>query len=238
MKILHHINTRILEYCIIIVVFVLPPIFSHAGSDFSGEKNIPSFLPLGALTVYAAAAVFLYLRSERRSKIFGISEAFSFKRILSLVYKMVVCYCALIVSALFWNYIAKITGKTELPPFNLPTTFNKRLLLFASAIVLASYEEMLFRFFLPERGLAIVKSIASAYEKPEQPVAVIAAELIPIVLFAFAHRYLGLYAVCNALCAAVILRFALYKKLHIAVLCAVHSAYNITIFIALNCMRS
>ena len=151
---------------------------------------------------------------------------------------MVVCYCALIVSALFWNYIAKITGKTELPPFNLPTTFNKRLLLFASAIVLASYEEMLFRFFLPERGLAIVKSIASAYEKPEQPVAVIAAELIPIVLFALAHRYLGIYAVCNALCAAVILRFALYKKMHIAVLCAVHSAYNITIFIVMSCMHS
>ena len=151
---------------------------------------------------------------------------------------MVVCYCALIVSALFWNYIAKITGKTELPPFNLPTTFNKRLLLFVSAFVLASYEEMLFRFFLPERGLAIVKSIAAAYKKPEQPVAVIAAELIPIVLFALAHRYLGIYAVCNALCAAVILRFALYKKMHIAVLCAVHGAYNITIFIALNCMRS
>ena len=151
---------------------------------------------------------------------------------------MVVCYCALIVSALFWNYIAKITGKTELPPFNLPTTFNKRLLLFASAFVLASYEEMLFRFFLPERGLAIVKSIAAAYKKPEQPVAVIAAELIPIVLFALAHRYLGLYAVCNALCAAVILRLALYKKLHIAVLCAVHSAYNITIFIVMSCMHS
>ena len=238
MRILHHINTRILEYCIIIVVFVLPPIFSHAGSDFSGEKNIPAFLPLGALTVYAAAAVFLYLRTERRSKIFGISEAFSFKRILSLVYKMVVCYCALIASALFWNYIAKITGKTELPPFNLPTTFNKRLLLFASAFVLAFYEEMLFRFFLPERGLAIVKSIAAAYKKTEQPVAVIVAELIPIVLFALAHRYLGLYAVCNALCAAVILRLALYKKLHIAVLCAVHGAYNITIFIVMSCMHS
>ena len=224
MRILHHINTRILEYCIIIVVFVLPPIFSHGGPDFSGEKNISSFLPFGAFVFYAAAAVFLYLRSERRSKIFGISEAFSFKRILSLVYKMIVCYCALIVSALFWNYIAKITGKTELPPFNLPTTFNKRLLLFASAFVLASYEEMLFRFFLPERGLAIVKSIA--------------AELIPIVLFALAHRYLGLYAVCNALCAAVILRLALYKKLHIAVLCAVHSAYNITIFIVMSCMHS
>lgn len=238
MKILHHINTRILEYCIIIVVFVLPPIFSHAGADFSGEKNIPAFLPLGALTFYAAVAVFLYLRTERRSKIFGISEAFSFKRILSLVYKMVVCYCALIVSALFWNYIAKITGKTELPPFNLPTTFNKRLLLFASAFVLASYEEMLFRFFLPERGLAIVKSIAAAYKKTEQPVAVIVAELIPIVLFALAHRYLGIYAVCNALCAAVILRFALYKKMHIAVLCTVHSAYNITIFIVMSCMHS
>lgn len=235
MKILHHVKPRILEYCIIIVIFVLPPIFSHAGPDFSGEKNIPSFLPFGALVFYAAVAVFLYFRTERRSDILGIFEPLSFKRILSLVYKIIVCYCALLASALFWNYIAKITGKTELPPFMFPQSVDKRFLLCASAIVLASYEEMLFRFFLPERSLALIKSIAAAYKKSEPPVAaVIAAELIPIVLFALAHRYLGLYAVCNALCAAVILRFALYKKLHIAVLCAVHSAYNITVFIVMS----
>lgn len=238
MKFFHHLKGQILEYCLIIFVFVVPPIFSSPFSDTPAGSAAFAILPLSLLLFYMLAAVFFYLRAKGTCGLKKNHKFFSIKSFFTLAFGMLLCYCALIVSALFWNYIAKITGKTELPPFYLPKTFDKHLLLFTSAIVLASYEEILFRFFLPERGLALIKSIVSAYEKPEAPVAVIAAELIPIVLFALAHRYLGLYAVCNALCAAVILRFALYKKMHIAVLCAVHSAYNITIFIALNCMRS
>lgn len=234
MKILHHVKARILEYCIIIVIFVLPPIFSSSVYDFSGEKNIPSFLPLGALVFYAAAAFFLYLRTETAPCVLGNSGRFSVKRTFNLVYKIVVCYGALLISAFFWNYAAKLSGKIELPPFVLPQALDKRLLLYASAIVLASYEEILFRFFLPERALAVIKTIAASYDTRPHIAAVIAAETVPIVLFALAHRYLGFYAVCNALCAAVILRVALCKRLHIAALCAVHCAYNITIFIVIG----
>lgn len=248
MKILHHTKARIFEYCIIIIVFVLPPIFTLPARGFSEGKNIPPSLSFGGLIFYAAAAVFLYRRAERA--LAAVPGRFSIKKIFESLYKMIICYCALLTSALFWNYAAKITGNAELPSFIVPHAFDKRLLLYVSAIVLASYEEMLFRFFLPERGLALIKSFILQDSYPADTEEVVAkksqflsfltaaAELIPIVLFALAHRYLGTYAVGNALCAAIILRLALYKNLHIAALCAVHAAYNITIFIALSCMRS
>ncbi|WP_428768927.1 CPBP family glutamic-type intramembrane protease [Treponema sp. HNW] len=239
MKFFHHIKGQILEYCLIILVFVIPPIFSSPLSDAQTESGRFAPLSLPALVFYTIAAAFFYLRAGRAPDFRKKNGFFAIKNLFVPAFGMLLCYCALILSALFWNYAAKVSGNTELPSLIFPQTFDKRLLLYASAIVLASYEEMLFRFFLPECGLAIIHDIAPESEKSKSGfVLKAAAETIPIVLFALAHRYLGLFAVGNALCAAIILRLALYKKLHIALLCAVHAAYNITIFIALSCMRS
>ena len=93
---------------------------------------------------------------------------------------------------------------------------------------------MLYRFFLPEKARRIV-SLVFANPEPTRISRMFyaLAEFIPIALFALAHRYLGIYAVGNALCAAVILRTAFWKKVPIFGLCAVHAAYNAAMLIAL-----
>ena len=107
-------------------------------------------------------------------------------------------------------------------------------MLFSGIIVLACYEEMLYRFFLPEKARMIVSLVFANLDSARISRMFYAlAEVIPICLFALAHRYLGIYAVGNALCAAVILRIAFCKKLPIFVLCAVHAAYNAAMLIAL-----
>ena len=105
---------------------------------------------------------------------------------------------------------------------------------FSGIIVLACYEEMLYRFFLPEKARRIV-SLVFANPEPTRISRMFYAfaEFIPICLFALAHRYLGVYAVCNALCAAIILRAAFWKKAPIFGLCAVHAAYNAAMLIVL-----
>ncbi|MGI5172322.1 CPBP family intramembrane metalloprotease [Treponema sp. OMZ 840] len=241
MKFFHRVSIEILEYFLIIALCAVPSLF------VSERKEPASLFPSADIIFfYATAAVFLLLRSKK-SQTFKVRQSAVYKKgkkkcIMLFLHTPVyglLCFCLLIASALLWNYIAKISGRAELPPVSLPRTYTERLLFFISAIVLASYEEIVFRFFLPERGLAIIHDIAPESEKSKSGfVLKAAAETIPIVLFALAHRYLGLFAVGNALCAAIILRLALYKKLHITLLCAVHAAYNITIFIALSCMRS
>jgi len=215
----HQLITEISEYFIITAVLALPPLFvpQQAGAVL----RVPS---AGALLFYALASLFLYLRARSTQK--ALSGFCAAARLL-------LCFCALACSAALWNRIAAFAGENAVHAA-LPDETGRRFLFFSGIIILACYEEMLYRFFLPEKARRIV-SLVFANPEPTRISRMFyaLAELIPICLFALAHRYLGVYAVCNALCAAIILRAAFWKKAPIFGLCAVHAAYNAAMLIVL-----
>lgn len=219
MKNFHQLITEISEYFIITAVLALPPLFvpQQAGAVL----RVPS---AGALLFYALASLFLYLRARSTQK--ALSGFCAAARLL-------LCFCALACSAALWNRIAAFAGENAVHAA-LPDETGRRFLFFSGIIILACYEEMLYRFFLPEKARRIV-SLVFANPEPTRISRMFyaLAELIPICLFALAHRYLGVYAVCNALCAAIILRAAFWKKAPIFGLCAVHAAYNAAMLIVL-----
>ena len=227
MKNFHQLITEISEYFIITAVLALPPLFvpQQAGAVL----RVPS---AGALLFYALASLFLYLRARSTQKaLSGFCAAA----------RLFLCFCALACSAALWNRIAAFAGENAVHAA-LPDETGRRFLFFSGIIILACYEEMLYRFFLPEKARMIVSLVftdfSSAISKPKKTQRGVRmfytlAELIPICLFALAHRYLGVYAVCNALCAAIILRAAFWKKAPIFGLCAVHAAYNAAMLIVL-----
>ena len=219
MKNFHQLITEISEYFIITAVLALPPLFvpQQAGAVL----RVPS---AGALLFYALASLFLYLRARSTQK--ALSGFCAAARLL-------LCFCALACSAALWNRIAAFAGENAVHAA-LPDEMGRRFLFFSGIIILACYEEMLYRFFLPEKARRIV-SLVFANPEPTRISRMFyaLAELIPICLFALAHRYLGVYAVCNALCAAIILRAAFWKKAPIFGLCAVHAAYNAAMLIVL-----
>ena len=218
MKNFHQLITEISEYFIITAVLALPPLF--VPHQTGAVLHVPS---LGALLFYALASLFLYLRARSTQK--ALSGFCAAARLL-------LCFCVLACSAALWNRIAAFAGENAVHAA-LPAETGRRFLFFSGIIVLACYEEMLYRFFLPEKARRIVSLV---FANPESArisrVFYALAELIPICLFALAHRYLGIYAVCNALCAAIILRAAFWKKAPIFGLCAVHAAYNAAMLIA------
>ena len=218
MKNVHQLITEISEYFIITAVLALPPLFVSQQTD--AVLRVPS---VGALLFYALAALFLYLRGRSTQK--ALSGHYAAARLL-------LCFCALACSAVLWNRIAAFAGENAVHA-PLPDEAGCRFLFFSGIIVLACYEEMLYRFFLPEKARRIV-SLVFANPEPTRISRMFyaLAELIPICPFALAHRYLGVYAVCNALCAAIILRAAFWKKAPIFGLCAVHAAYNAAMLIA------
>ncbi len=219
MKNVHQLITEISEYFIITAVLALPPLF--VPQQTGAVLRVSS---VGALLFYALASLFLYLRGRSTQK--ALSGHYAAARLL-------LCFCALACSAALWNLIASAAGENAVhAPF--PDEAGRRFLFFSGIIVLACYEEMLYRFFLPEKARRIVSLVFANPESARISRMFYAlAEFIPIALFALAHRYLGIYAVGNALCAAVILRTAFWKKAPIFGLCAVHAAYNAAMLIAL-----
>ena len=242
MKNVHQLITEISEYFIITAILALPPLF--VPQQTGAVLRVPS---VGALLFYALAALFLYLRGRStQSTLSALNTAepdaafcrkAASKRatsaVLSFAARLLLCFCALACSAALWNRIAAFVGENAVYA-PLPDETGRRFLFFSGIIVLACYEEILYRFFLPEKARMIVSLV---FANPESArisrVFYALAEFIPICLFALAHRYLGIYAVCNALCAAIILRAAFWKKVPIFGLCAVHAAYNAAMLIAL-----
>ncbi|EPF30612.1 hypothetical protein HMPREF9194_00929 [Treponema maltophilum ATCC 51939] len=250
MKNVHQLIAEISEYFIITAVLALPPLF--VPHQTGAVLRVPS---LGALLFYMAAALFLFLRARSTQSAFPAlntvepDAAFNqkadaaFRRkaaskratsaVLSFAARLLLCFCALACSAALWNRIAAFAGENAVHA-PLPDEAGRRFPFFSGIIVLACYEEMLYRFFLPEKARRIVSLVFSDPDSAHVSRMFYAlAEFIPICLFALAHRYLGIYAVGNALCAAVILRTAVCKKVPIFGLCAVHAAYNAAMLIAL-----
>lgn len=253
MKNFHQLITEISEYFIITAVLALPPLFvpHQAGAVL----RVPS---AGVLLFYAlAAALFLFLRGRStQSTLSALNTAepdaafcrkAASKRatsaVLSFAARLLLYFCALTCSAVLWNLIASAAGESSLLENAadaaavcalLSDTPGGTFRFVSGIIVLACYEEMLYRFFLPEKARRIVSLVFSDPDSARiSRILYALAELIPICLFALAHRYLGIYAVGNALCAAVILRTAFYKKVPIFGLCAVHAAYNAAMLIVL-----
>ena len=219
MKNVHQLITEISEYFIITAVLALPPLFVPHQTGV--VLHVPS---LGALLFYALASLFLYLRAWSTQKALSGHHAAA---------RLLLCFCALACSAALWNRIAAFAGENAVHT-PLPDEAGRRFPFFSGIIVLACYEEMLYRFFLPEKARRIVSLVFSDPDSAHVSRMFYAlAEFIPICLFALAHRYLGIYAVGNALCAAVILRTAVCKKVPIFGLCAVHAAYNAAMLISL-----
>mgnify|MGYP000091625613 FL=1 len=242
MKNFHQLIAEISEYFIITAVLALPPLFVPHQTGV--VLHVPS---LGALLFYMAAALFLFLRARSTQSAFPalntVEPDAEFRRkaaakratsaVLSFAARLLLCFCALACSAALWNRIAAFAGENAVHAA-LPDEAGRRFLLFSGIIILACYEEMLYRFFLPEKARRIVSLVFSNPDSAHVLRMFYAlAEFIPMCLFALAHRYLGIYAVGNALCAAVILRTAFCKKVSIFALCAVHAAYNAAMLIAL-----
>ncbi len=105
---------------------------------------------------------------------------------------------------------------------NSASTVRKYILSLPVLLFTAFYEEVIFREFLPD---------ALIFMLPQNKWTNILAEALCILLFAFAHRYLGLLGVVNALGAAVILRICKLKTKYVYTGTLSHFIYNAILFL-------
>lgn len=232
-------------------MLALPPVFASplpARTPFCPTDNLCA----SVLTFYALCSIFLYLRSRIRrgthSVDFYTSGSPLAPSIIKLIDKLkslgrvkplfstVLCFGALVFSAFLWNRAAQYTEK-PVQPIILPKDYIHSILFFSSTIILACYEEIVFRLFLPERAQCIALHLRQKRETAHglQSMLYTASEAIPIILFALGHRYLGLYAALNAFTCAVILRVCmLVNERSLVPGCTAHILYNLTVFFILT----
>ena len=199
----------ILEFIIISAWFVFPPIFISP-IPASGGWHVS----VGILSELAAA-LYLYkqygraVRNSTAQKIISAGAA-------SLAFGQL-CTVAAVIQLL--SNVLHIQG----PAQPLPDGITEYALCSAAFAISAFFEEMVYRLYLPSLSAHVPDRLRF-----------FAAEVCPIMLFALAHRYLGLPAVINAAAGGFFLRRCI-KKCGSAVpgACA-HFLYNIFTLILLK----
>lgn len=104
------------------------------------------------------------------------------------------------------------------------------IVFFLGVFCAAAFEESLYRFYLPQSLLFFIQntklqSTNTTFAKILQ----FTAEVLCVLLFGLAHKYLGIFAILNAIADGIILRL-LAKRTNIICCWLVHSIYNCTIF--------
>ena len=199
-----------IDFLLILAFFAIPPIFNSGASSYSATMPIP------ALILQVALCVFIFIRTKVGKKDFKAFSSFSF----------VVLLLFLFLNAIIWNFAASFFSDAEetiqkIPPQGFLETSYTVLCLFISAL----YEEMLYRHYLP------YETVSFDSKQKSLPYRVI-SEISIILIFALGHRYLGFWAVLNAFCAGVILRFFCIKTGSFISGFAAHFAYNLIVFFA------
>lgn len=186
--------TEIAIFLLILLFLVLPPLF--AGS--TPVIFVWSF-PLNQLLLSSVAlCLFLFYHKKRNTKV----NIFGFRIFFTLG--------LLFVSYLLLNFISILVHYTS--PFDVdiprPVSFLQWLFCILNFILAAFYEEVIYRFYLTDFLYDILIKINDVFNKK---VTQVILEIITALLFAFAHSYMGFFAIINALIAHFVLRYT-YKK--------------------------
>jgi membrane protease YdiL (CAAX protease family) len=211
------------EFAVVFLFLVLPPLFTKS----SGSPVNYTFSLL--LPAQAAIAFLLDFQEHLSSKETGRNqtmERFS-KKIQVLTWGAITFGGLMIVFALFQGlafFFPKIASDSLLVDTVSPKKISEWIYCIIALAVGAYYEEVIYRQFLPKNGLMLWGT--SKWKRS-------LIECISLLLFAFAHRYLGWAAVCNALCCGALLRLCYIKTNSVYTGSIVHFLYNICMYLLL-----
>lgn len=209
---LHSSLLKIGIFCAVFYFFVITPIFTVPAPESFSVWTFPLFQ-----AVFFASALFLFFFHKNlweKPKHFG--KLFVF---YDLIFPATFSLCILFSITFFLNGIALLV-KFDGPDYQIaiPKNATEWLFCILTFLLSASFEEILYRFYLPE----FLLQYAGGRKK-----IVILIEVLTALFFAFAHSYAGLFAVLNALFAHIVLRCCYKKTSFIGAGIAAHFIYNL-----------
>lgn len=207
-----------LEFSIIFLIFVLPPIIFVSEPDPLAITRLSVFslveLLLCALILFQSHYLEKDLPQNEKSK------KKNSRFIKTLYWWALALGCLMIVYAAIetCSVIFSLKGDIRNP---LKIQGAKKWIITAANICISAlYEETLYRKFIPDSLIAFSE---------KKKISSIPAEFISVTIFAFSHRYMGIPAVINAAICGTILRICCRKTDSIRAGTIAHAVYNFTL---------
>lgn len=202
------------------LIFVFPPIFVQKSPDLQVDFSRLNYFSALSLLL----GLFLLLQKRAREEEAGEKPPRSkFLKALSFSSVFLLCFGSLLLCGILFWFLKKFfepETAVVLLPKNLGGWASCAFLLLSGVV----FEESLYRWYLPAAFSAAARDFLRA-KNSAKPAACF-SEAVAVVLFALAHRWQGLFAVLNALFAAVILRLSAKKAKSLVPGILAHLLYN------------
>ena len=214
----HYFFYETLIFFTIFTLFVCPSIFQNrTETDTFSEWPFPLIQ-----IIYFAFSMFLLF-----CQIVNNEAEFHFVKLSSITKKNIFItffsFFALILISLTFQFLGIIADyKANQVKLNYPYNIQQKLFCLLTFAFTAGFEEIVFRYILPESMQHIIKS------KNNEKYKIISCEIITAILFGLCHNYLGLLAVLNGVCAHFIFRLCYKKTGNLLFNCSIHFLYNVT----------
>ena len=225
---LHYMTKKIfyLQFFLILLIFVLPPIFPKKMENLIldlGKFNFFSLLNLAAALFILTQRKKLLGDGGEEEKKFGEKER-SFLKATSHASAFLISFGLLILSGsgmtAFENFIKARPQNNVI----LPKNFSGFFCAFLTLAISVLFEESLYRLYLPETLKKIL--LKDGLEEKKRKLLFALAEGSAAIFFALAHRWQGMAAATNALFCGAVLRFFFLKTKSLVPGIAAHFFYN------------
>lgn len=218
---IHSLFTEISFFLIVLLFLIAPPLFSNIGNQEQVVVMSWGFpLPQMGLAL-CSLFIFLVYHKLRKSK----TNILGFRIFLTIG--------LLFTTSFFLNFLALVIPSVNISQsvqFSIPDTFITWLFCILNFLFSAFSEEVIYRFYFTDTLISILTQINAIFERK---VFRVICELVGCFVFAFAHSYLGFFAVINAAIAHFILRYTYKKSSSIIPGVIAHFAYNMISLILL-----
>ena len=207
-------------FFIILLFFVIPPCFSLSPS--SSQFTVWSFPFINLFYALIAFLIYFFFNDDSRFSL--VFFPFLFSLALLLCASFFIKSLSIFFSDVFFQKTeSSFLAESDIQILR-PQNFSSWIFCILTFLFSAFYEEVIYRFFIPD---SLILFASKKLSSKAVSFCCVGSEIITALLFAAAHIYLGLFSVLNALAAHVILRL-IYKKygLLIPVFLA-HFCYNI-----------
>lgn len=233
---MHYPLIDLADFTFILGFFVLPSLFSSV----SGNVTVPnaSDIPWLTVIIYTALTVYMAVRYSHSDKKVQLYRAEGGNRFFSRmlhslnngVINTVTPFFCLLAGNFIVSRMASVSGGADALPSITVTveTTSDRLFLVLWTTLLAAFEEFTYRWLIPARLLSFWPD-----RRPKDEYTTtrkVLCELAAICLFALSHRYMGWWAVLNALIAGVVLRTNFFVSGSVYPALTAHILYNLTAF--------
>ena len=217
----------------VLLFFVILPI----GGQFLGERQeaVVAYYPF--LVFFNGVISFLIYFLALKGRIF--ENPVEQQKMPFFVYSScaLVCFGSLCLSSVIFesaSYFFRIGGGIQKVIF--PSSFLGWINFFFGVIFAAFFEEVIYRFYLPQAFREILQKRLTGKKKASEKMfdnqrLSVFCEGLSLLLFGLGHVYLGVLGFLNALVCGAVLRFCMIKTKSLWIPFGIHAIYNFLSFL-------